>query len=282
MTIKNQIHDTKLEFSELLSEFVRKLSAQVCTDDGQWAVKGFIDAYKNIYSISSDSKVTSKILEIHIFPLIREFANKHGFILELAEHQNHYPDMSFINKDNEDIKFAVDLKSTYRNPNKQYLCNGFTLGSYAGYFSDRINKKNILYPYSDYSAHFCLGLIYDRAVSATIDETCIVNVDAIESIASVMSNMHFFVAEKWQLASDKKGSGNTKNIGSIVLIDDIINKRGMFAKLGEDYFDEYWMNFGNLQVPDKNNDFKPLNSLIDLVKYKKDDEALILPKRTKV
>lgn len=278
----NQKKETKNQFAILLSEFVSKLSSHVCTEDGQWAVKGFIDAYRKVYSISSDSKVTSKILEIHIFPLLLEFADNNGYALELAEHQNHYPDMTFIKKDNSEIKFAVDLKSTYRKPDKQHLCNGFTLGSYAGYFSNRNNKKNILYPYSDYSAHFCLGLIYDRALSATIDETQVVNIENVEEIASVMSNMQFFVAEKWQLASDRKGSGNTANIGSISLVEDIINKQGMFANLGEGCFDEYWMNFGKLQVPDNNGGFKPLSKLIELIKYKRGNESLILPKRTKV
>jgi len=32
-------------------------------------------------------------------------------------------------------------------------------------------------------------------------------------------------------ASDKGGSGNTANIGSIILIDDIINEKGSFQSL---------------------------------------------------
>ena len=33
---------------------------------GEWTIKGFIDIYKNIYTISSDTKIVSKILEIRI------------------------------------------------------------------------------------------------------------------------------------------------------------------------------------------------------------------------
>jgi Restriction endonuclease EcoRV len=271
----------KQHFNKALTEFVAKLAKRVCTPDGQWAVKGFIDAYRNVYSISSDTKVTSKILEIHIFPMLLEFAKDNGYLLELAEHQNHYPDMTFVMKSDPDIKFALDLKSTYRNPKKPWLCNGYTLGSYAGYFTDRAKAKNILYPYSEYDGHFCLGLIYDRAHSATIDETCIVAVDEVEKIASVMSNMQFFVAEKWQLASDRKGSGNTANIGSIIYIEDILARNGIFGELGEDWFDEYWMNFQKLQIPDGTGGFKKLNRLEDLVGYKNGDISKIVIRRTK-
>ena len=58
------------------------------------------------------------------------------------------------------------------------------------------------------------------------------------------------------MASDKPGSGNTANIGSIKNIEDIIKGDGVFAKAGEDIFDDYWSNYGRLQVKDKNKDTK--------------------------
>ncbi len=61
--------------------------------------------------------------EIHLFPKILAFAEQHGFAVVLAEHQNYYPDISFVCKDNESLKFAVDFKTTYRNPQKPWLCN---------------------------------------------------------------------------------------------------------------------------------------------------------------
>ncbi len=56
----------------------------------------------------------------------------------------------------------------------------------------------------------------------------------LRAITSVINNFQFFVAEKWRIASDKSGSGNTANIGSINNIQDILDGNGMFAKLGED------------------------------------------------
>jgi hypothetical protein len=52
------------------------LQQYVATETGEWFVKGFTDVYKNIYTISSDTKIVSKILEIHIFSQIIQFAEE--------------------------------------------------------------------------------------------------------------------------------------------------------------------------------------------------------------
>ena len=57
-------------FAEQLSDFVTDLKSHISTEDGQWTVKGFIDIFRNVYTISSDTKIVSKILEIHLFPKI--------------------------------------------------------------------------------------------------------------------------------------------------------------------------------------------------------------------
>ena len=141
----------KEQFETQLKEFVGGLQDHISTGDGQWTVKGFIDVFKNIYTISSDTKIVSKILEIHLFPKIMEFARQYEYKIVLAEHQNYYPDISFVKSDKQEIKFAVDFKTTYRNPAKPFLCNGFTLGSHGKYFEDRTSTKNIQFPYGLYS-----------------------------------------------------------------------------------------------------------------------------------
>lgn len=87
-----------IEFEKHLNEFVLDLKKYISTDSGDWTIKGFIDIYKNIYTISSDTKIVSKILEIHIFPEIIRFAEKIGYHIILAEYQNWYPDLTFVNK----------------------------------------------------------------------------------------------------------------------------------------------------------------------------------------
>lgn len=266
-------------FSRKLEEFVTELRGHVSTNDGQWTVKGFVDIFENIYTISSDTKIVSKILEIHLFPQILAFAQTNGYKVVLATHQNYYPDISFVKSSDESIRFAVDFKTTYRNPKKQHLCNGFTLGSHGAYFENRTSTKNIQFPYGSYSGHFCLGIIYDRGVSATIDETKTRKIKELQSITSVASNFHFFVREKWEIASDKGGSGNTANIGSINNIDDIVNGRGMFSKLGEHWFDEYWMNYKKITIQEESGATKKISSLREFVAYKNGDVSLVVDKK---
>jgi hypothetical protein len=167
----NEQLQLKKEFTEKLTHFVNSLTQHISGEDKQWTVKGFIDVYRNIYTISADTKIVSKILEIHLFPRILEFAEQAGYHMVLADHQNYYPDLSFVSKTDESVKFAVDLKTTYRLPENSDFCNGFTLGSHGQYFIERTSKKNIQFPYNEYLGHFCLGIIYSRVSSSDINET---------------------------------------------------------------------------------------------------------------
>jgi hypothetical protein len=237
----NKVFDKEQEkqkFKILLSEFVRDLKSQVSTESNDWTIKCFIDIFKNIYTISADTKIVSKILEIHIFPKLLKFASDNNYKIVLPNHQNYYPNISFVNNDNELIKFAVDFKTTYRLPNNSEYCNGFTLGSHGEYFTNRTSKKNIQFPYNEYLGNICLGIIYLRNAPANIDETKIYSIEKLKSIVSVMNDFEFFVCEKWEIASERSGSGNTANIGSINNIEDIINGNGMFKHLGEKIFDD--------------------------------------------
>ncbi|MGZ5008916.1 MAG: EcoRV family type II restriction endonuclease [Methylobacter sp.] len=269
----------KEDFAAKLEEFVTEFKEHISTSDGQWTVKGFIDIFKNVYTISSDTKIVSKILEIHLFPKILQFAQTNGYKVVLADHQNYYPDISFVKASDESIRFAVDFKTTYRNPKKPHLCNGFTLGSHGKYFEHRTSTKNIQFPYSTYLGHFCLGIIYDRVDGATIDETKAYSIKDLHSITSVVRNFDFFVAEKWKIASDKGGSGNTANIGSINNITDILNGQGMFSKLGEHWFDEYWINYKKITVLNEKGEAKIISTLREFVEYKNGDLSLIVNKR---
>jgi hypothetical protein len=268
----------KDSFKGKLQKFLKTIVSHVSTPNGQWSIKGFIDIYKNIYTISSDTKIVSKILEIHLFPKILEFSEQHNYKIVLADHQNYYPDISFIDKKNENIKFAVDFKTTYRNPDNAELCNGFTLGSHGEYFINRSSKKNIQFPYEEYIGHFCFGIIYDRVESEKIDETSSYKMEQLKSIPSVVKNFDFFIAEKWKIASDKSGSGNTANIGSINNIEDIKNENGMFSKLGEEWFDDYWKNYN--KIVKSSSKGEKIRNLYDFVSYRKGDATLIVSKRS--
>ncbi len=225
----------KANFQTLIQNEVATFNHSVSSDNGDWVVKGFIDIAKNIYTISVDTKVISKIMELLIFPSICQFAEKNSLKIMLSKEQNFYPDITFVDED--DNKYAVDIKSTYRKDHKSV--NGMTLGAFTGYFRDRKSKKNITFAYDEYVAHFVLGIIYSRSDNA-IDERKIYQIDDLQNITSVAKDFEFFVQEKYKIALDRPGSGNTKNIGSTTNIDALKKGNGTFAELGEETFDDYW------------------------------------------
>lgn len=267
-------------FSGQLKKFASSLGERIALN-GEWTIRGFIDIFKNVYTISSDTKIISKILELHIFPYFMSFAENIGYEIELAEQQNWYPDLTFINRRKPDIKFSVDIKTTYRREDYPGFCNGFTLGSHGEYFINRNSKKNIQYPYDEYSGHFCLGIIYTRSIIDKLTETKTYSVNEVMDIPAVIRDFTFFAEEKWRIASDKSGSGNTANIGSIQKIDDIVLGNGVFAKAGEELFDDYWINFGKMEVPDITGKHRKLSSFADYLRYRGLPDSLNNPKAAK-
>lgn len=253
---------TKQEFISKLRNAVQKFSPYMSTNDGQWVVKGFIDIYKHIYTISTDTKVVSKIIELYIFPLLFDFAQNNDLQLKLTKEQNFYPDITFI--DGESNLFAVDIKSSYRKSSERI--NGMTLGAFTGYFRNRHSTKNVTYPYSSYRAHIVLGIIYSEN-EKVVDERKYYSLEKLDDITSVINDITFFVQEKWKIATDRPGSGNTKNIGSVSVIDDLINGKGVFAELGEDVFDDYWTNYLTPDMAKKAELAKPYYN--NLESYKK-------------
>ena len=99
--------------------------------------------------------------------------------------------------------------------------------------------------------------------------------EKLQSIASVVRDFELFACEKWELASDRAGSGNTANIGGIQNIEDIKNGNGVFVNLGEAVFDEYWMNHGKLKVIGKNGKEKAVTKLDEFLTYRNMDVSLI-------
>ena len=226
----------KQTFIDLLREEAGKYKELVSCCDGTWAVKGFIDVHRHIYTISADTKVISKIIELYIFPKLLDFARRNNLEIFLTDEQNFYPDITF--KDSDGNLYAVDLKSSYRKDDEHI--NGMTLGAFTGYFRNRDSSKNITKPftYNSYSAHIVLGVIYTPVKGVT--ECDCYKLEQLSDIKSVVKDFQFFVQEKWKLAIDRPGSGNTRNIGSVSKISDLINGRGVFADLGESVFDDYW------------------------------------------
>ncbi len=226
------------DFRESLLTHFDQFKRTLATDAGDWVVKGFIDVYRNIYTISVDTKVVSKVIELMLFPVLSQFAAEHGYRMVLSDYQNHYPDISFVMPD--ETKMALDLKSTYRTD--EQTVNGFTLGAFTGYFRQRSSTKNVTFPYEQYTAHLVSGIIYSRSAEV-VDERRVYTLGDLQNIVSVVKDFTFLLQEKWRIASDRPGSGNTKNIGSARDIQALVSGNGPFASHGREVFDDYWMNY---------------------------------------
>ncbi|MBS4058885.1 MAG: EcoRV family type II restriction endonuclease [Bacteroidetes bacterium] len=253
----------KYEFLEILQEQTTHFNDAVELSNGDWIVKGFIDVSKNIYTISVDTKVISKVMELILFPEFVKFAEKNNLQLELARQQNFYPDISF--KDADDNWFAVDLKTTVRQSANRI--NSMTLGAFTGYFRERTSTKNCNIPYGKYKGHFVLGAVYSQVEG--INERVIYKVEDLQNIASVIKDFQFFAQEKYKIASETPGSGNTKNIGSIKDIGKLLDGQGPFTELGEEVFDDYWMYYLTTDMAKAAELSKPpYNNLRTYKKYK--------------
>lgn len=227
-----------------LLEYVDDMQQRVSTQDGDWTVKGFIDIYKRIYTISLDTKVLSKVIELLLFPVIDRFAQENGFTVILAQAQNQYPDISLVSNSDPDLCYAIDVKSTYRSgldKNGQARISGMTLGTFGGYFRTRDRPVSSTFAYNRYLGHYVLGVIYAR--SQDVDERRVYELDDLLDIPSVATDFQFFFHQKYRIASDQPGSGNTKNIGSTKYLQRLLDGSGVFSRLGVEVFDDYWMNY---------------------------------------
>lgn len=255
------------DFQAYLQAEVENFKHSIATHEGDWIIKGFIDIFERVYTITVDTKVVSKVLEILLYPQLEAFAGKYDLILELPKFQNYYPDATFICKDG--TKFALDIKSTIRKT--ATTVNMMTLGAFTGYFRNRdgsqASEKNITYPYSDYSGHFVLGVIYSQNKDAS-DERKSFSIAELKTISSVIYDFDFFVQPKFRIAIGSPGSGNTKNIGSCTNIQQLKTGSGPFRALCEDVFDDYWMYYLTEDMAKKEDVSRPYNNLSSYLEYK--------------
>jgi hypothetical protein len=264
-------------FREQLLAYFSALQERVSTENGEWTVRGFIDAYHRIYSISLDTKVLSKVLELLMLPVLMRFADEQGYRIIPARAQNQYPDLTLISETNESQCFAVDVKTTYRIPSDKAgnaRVNGMTLGTFGGYFRTRDRPVSSTLAYNRYIRHYVLGVVYSR-VSA-IDESRVYDIADLAAIPAVAHDFQFFLHEKYRIASDATGSGNTRNIGSTRYLDRLITGTGVFARLGIEVFDDYWMHYRTRSMARAEGFHSPpYTNLRSYQEYKKQGKAIL-------
>ena len=214
----------------IISEFYQKM-ATVSFD-----AFGILDSSNKIHTLGTDSKIIGRVFEMFAQPVLSQIATEHGLILKTPESQTVYPDFIMMENEQSNQKIAIDIKTTYVDNDMSTI--KFTLGSFGSYM--RNNTKNIEYKYTDYSKHYVIGFVYKRNGAA--QESQVFDYADREYIEFPYYDVKYFIQEKYKIAGDKPGSGNTENIGSFHTKDFNLlkNGNGPFSELGIDIFDLYW------------------------------------------
>lgn len=197
---------------------------------------GILDSNDMIHTLGTDSKIIGRIFEMITEPVLEKIAERHGYHLKTPEAQTVYPDFIMMKDENSKEKIAIDVKTTYVESGNSTI--KFTLGSFGSYM--RNNTKNIEYEYTDYSKHYVIGFVYERNDLA--QESRVYSFSERKSISFPYKNVRYFIQEKYKIAGDKPGSGNTENIGSFPTkkFQEVKNGEGPFSELGADVYDMYW------------------------------------------
>jgi len=222
---------------------------------------GVVDDKGGVYPLGADTKVLSTIFELISRPLVSVVAKANGFNVVEPTVQNHYPDFTLLKDESDKQKIAIDVKTTYRNkPTDKF---GYTLGGYTSFIKPGNESKNIVYPFTDYALHLVIGFIYDRVAQKKSASHKIYSVEQLAEIERPYKNVEVFVQEKWRISSDRAGSGNTTNIGSINgLLSDFADGKGPFES--EEEFLTYWRGYGKTAAHRKDaykniSEFRALN-----------------------
>lgn len=222
-------------------EFNQKING-IYPDGIEWGIVGILTKNGNVYTLSFDSKILSGIFEIFCEPIVRSIAKEQHLNVEKSA-QNIYPDLTLYPDNKPNQKIAIEVKSTYRqyNKNAELKKFGFTLGSYRSFLRDPIGKKGILYPYSEYIEHWIIGFLYSR--NPECKKTEIKKIIEASSLQSPYTNIDYFVQEKYKIAGINPGSGNTTNIGSFKSNDINDFRNGISGFKSQQDFEDYWRKY---------------------------------------
>lgn len=200
---------------------------------------GILDSSNYIHTLGTDSKIIGRVFEMYTQPILEEIAKELGYKIKTPESQTFYPDFILFKSEESTEKIAIDIKTTYVNTDRSNI--KFTLGSFGSYM--RNNTKNIAYKYTDYTKHYIIGFVYRR--NGLAQESRIFKYEERPKIEFPYSDVKYFIEEKYKIAGDRPGSGNTENIGSFPTKDfsDLQFGKGPFSELGQDVFDIYWKYF---------------------------------------
>lgn len=236
-----------MEF-DFISAFYEKIHEKKMA----WEVCALASPDGLLYSLGSDSKLIGRIFELLSYKILEEIAQENGFLLLASDRQTVYPDFTLMKSREDGNKIAIDIKTTYRSFKKNGRVSDyiFTLGSYNSFLRD--GKKNIMFPYEQYEKHYVVGFIYTRNAQAAEGKSY--SLDKLQKIPVPYKDVEVFVQEKYKIAGEKKGSGNTENIGSYRtnIVEKLARGEGPFSVLGEKVFEDYWRGYPKYREKQKN------------------------------
>lgn len=217
----------------LVKEFYKKME-EINLD-----VLGVVGGDGKIHTLGTDSKIIGRMFEMLTQPVLEEIAEENGLILKTPHSQTVYPDFIIMQNEKCHDKIAIDIKTTYIDRDESPI--KFTLGSFGSYM--RNNSKNIEYLYTDYVKHYVICFVYKR--NDVAQNSKVFQYENRDDIVVPYYGVQYFIQEKYKIAGDRPGSGNTENIGSFVTKDiNLLREgKGPFGELGEDIFDMYWKHY---------------------------------------
>lgn len=222
------------KLKEILLEELKALEKHFC-------ICGVVDQHGVIYPLGADTKVLSTIFELTSRPAVYRAAERLGLSVREPDKQNVYPDFTLYADEKDQKKIAIDVKTTYRVKKEDTF--SYTLGGYTSFIRPGNEKKNIVYPFNEYAAHWVIGFVYDRVAQKKAAANKVYELKDYADIPLPFENVEYFVQEKWRISGASAGSGNTTNIGSIEgRLDDFRQGRGPFSS--EDEFLAYWRGYG--------------------------------------
>jgi hypothetical protein len=209
-----------------------------------WEAVGFQAPDGKVYLFGTDTKVISTVFEAIAAPLIKTIADDRKYIVEGAQ-QTIYPDFTLSPAPGKRPRIAIDVKTTYREFNKKHeTCTfRYTLGSYTSFLRSPGAKKNIRYPYEEYSDHWVIGFLYTRREG--VPSKVYNSPKEVSSADCPYQDVEYFIQHKYKVVGESAASGNTANIGSFPTnsIQDLRDGKGPFAALGKDMCDAYWRDY---------------------------------------
>ena len=141
---------------DLRSRLVRELKGL----EREFDICGVANRIGGVYPLGTDTKVLSTVFELISRPAVYSVAKSMGREVVEPDAQNHYPDFTLTRGPEDPAKLAIDVKTTYRRLGRDRF--SYTLGGYTSFIRPGNERKNIVFPFDEYTDHWVIGFVYNR------------------------------------------------------------------------------------------------------------------------